>query len=109
MFTGWERPSHWLVLAIVVVALFGYKKLPDAARSIGRSLRVFKTEVKGMADDDKARDSARAADTKPVETNAVETQPAVENKPAVEPAPRADAEGPAPTTDQQPQAGAANP
>lgn len=59
MFTGWERPSHWLVIAIVVLVLFGYKKLPDAARSVGRSLRIFKTEIKGMTEDDKARDSAR--------------------------------------------------
>lgn len=55
MFTGWERPSHWLVLAVVVAILFGYKKLPDAARSVGRSLRIFKTEIKGMSEDDAAR------------------------------------------------------
>jgi sec-independent protein translocase protein TatA len=59
MFTGWDRPSHWLVLAIVVVVLFGYKKLPDAARSVGRSLRIFKTEIKGMSEDDAARAAAK--------------------------------------------------
>ncbi len=32
--------------------LFGYKKLPDASRSLGRSLRIFKGEMKGMKDDD---------------------------------------------------------
>jgi sec-independent protein translocase protein TatA len=58
MFSGWERPSHWLVLAIVVIVLFGYKKLPDMSRSVGRSLRIFKTEMKGLNDDDAARDSA---------------------------------------------------
>jgi sec-independent protein translocase protein TatA len=52
---GWDAPWHWVVLAILVIALFGYKKLPDAARSVGRSLRVFKTEMKGMREDDKAR------------------------------------------------------
>jgi sec-independent protein translocase protein TatA len=55
---GWDAPWHWIVLAIVVIALFGYKKLPDAARSVGRSLRVFKTEMKGMGEDDKAREAA---------------------------------------------------
>ncbi|HEY3738141.1 MAG TPA: Sec-independent protein translocase subunit TatA [Jatrophihabitans sp.] len=60
MFSGWDRPSHWLVLAIVVVVLFGYRKLPDAARSVGRSLRIFKTEMKGLTEDDKAREAARA-------------------------------------------------
>jgi sec-independent protein translocase protein TatA len=56
---GWDAPWHWFVLAILVVALFGYKKLPDAARSLGRSLRIFKTEIKGMTEDDKARAQAR--------------------------------------------------
>ena len=51
----WEAPWHWVVLAILVIALFGYKKLPDAARSLGRSLRIFRTEIKGMGEDDKAR------------------------------------------------------
>jgi sec-independent protein translocase protein TatA len=56
---GWDAPWHWVVLAIVVIALFGYKKLPDAARALGRSLRIFKTEIKGMTEDDKARAKAR--------------------------------------------------
>jgi sec-independent protein translocase protein TatA len=56
---GWDAPWHWVVLAIVVIALFGYKKLPDAARALGRSLRIFKTEIKGMTEDDKARAQAR--------------------------------------------------
>ena len=55
----WEAPWHWVVLAIIVIALFGYKKLPDAARSLGRSLRIFKTEIKGMGEDDAARDAAK--------------------------------------------------
>lgn len=54
----WEAPWHWVIVALVVVALFGYKKLPDAARSLGRSLRIFKTEIKGMGEDDKAREAA---------------------------------------------------
>lgn len=57
---GWEAPWHWVILAIIVIALFGYKKLPDAARSLGRSLRIFKTEIKGMGEDDAARDGAKA-------------------------------------------------
>jgi sec-independent protein translocase protein TatA len=56
--TGWESWWHWVVVGIVVFALFGYKKLPDAARSLGRSMRIFKTEIKGMREDDKAREEA---------------------------------------------------
>jgi sec-independent protein translocase protein TatA len=63
---GWDAPWHWVVLAIVVIALFFYNKLPDAARSLGRSLRIFKTEIKGMGEDDKARAKARdEADAEP--------------------------------------------
>lgn len=53
---GWDAPWHWVVLAILVIALFGYKKMPDAARAMGRSLRIFKTEIKGMTEDDRARE-----------------------------------------------------
>ncbi len=55
---GWESPSHWVIIALVVIVLFGYKKLPEMSRSVGRSLRIFKTEMKGMGQDDTARDSA---------------------------------------------------
>jgi sec-independent protein translocase protein TatA len=41
-----------IVIAIVIFALFGYRKLPDAARSVGRSMRIFKAETKGMKEDD---------------------------------------------------------
>jgi sec-independent protein translocase protein TatA len=67
--TGWESWWHWVILGIVVFALFGYKKLPDAARSLGRSMRIFKTEIKGMREDDKAREEA--ADDKPAEPRAL--------------------------------------
>jgi sec-independent protein translocase protein TatA len=71
---GWESPSHWVIIAILVIALFGYKKLPDAARSIGRSLRIFKTEVKGMSEDDKKRAEAKKAGDAPkaIEARVVE-------------------------------------
>lgn len=54
---GLESPSHWLIIALVVLVLFGYKKLPEMSRSVGRSLRIFKTEMKGMTEDDSARDA----------------------------------------------------
>lgn len=48
-----REPSHILILLIVVVILFGAKRLPDSARSLGRSLRIFKGEMKDMKNDDK--------------------------------------------------------
>ncbi|NGP08723.1 Sec-independent protein translocase subunit TatA [Rhodococcus sp. 14C212] len=49
---GAMSPWHWAIVAIVVIILFGSKKLPDAARGLGRSLRIFKSEVKEMQNDD---------------------------------------------------------
>lgn len=47
------EPWHVIVLLLVVVVLFGYKRLPDAARSMGRSMRIFKSEVDTMRHEDK--------------------------------------------------------
>jgi sec-independent protein translocase protein TatA len=41
-----------IIIAIVILILFGSRKMPDAARSLGKSLRILKTEVKGLHDDD---------------------------------------------------------
>lgn len=43
--------QHWLILAIVVILLFGAKRLPEAARSLGKSMRIFKAEVKELQND----------------------------------------------------------
>jgi sec-independent protein translocase protein TatA len=57
-----------ILIILAILLLFGYKKLPDASRSLGRSLRIFKGEMKGMKEDD-AVDGLRtrdAAQTTPV-------------------------------------------
>jgi sec-independent protein translocase protein TatA len=45
---GSLSPAHWLILIAVAVLLFGAKRLPDAARSLGKSMRIFKSEVKEL-------------------------------------------------------------
>lgn len=52
MFSGVVKPWHLAVLVVVLIVLFGAKRLPDAARSIGRSLRILKAETRGLAEDD---------------------------------------------------------
>jgi len=47
-------PREIVILLIVVLVLFGAKRLPDSARSLGRSMRIFKSEMKEMKDDDGA-------------------------------------------------------
>ena len=49
---GALQPWHWVILLVVVVLLFGAKRLPDAARSLGKSMRIFKAEVKELQSDD---------------------------------------------------------
>ena len=44
---GWEL----VLVVLVIMVLFGAKRLPDASRSLGRSLRIFKAETKGLRDD----------------------------------------------------------
>ncbi|MCR8897114.1 Sec-independent protein translocase subunit TatA [Gordonia sp. GONU] len=58
-FTSWW---HWAIVAVVLLVLFGSKKLPDAARGLGQSLRIFKSEIKEMQKDEKPADSAPATD-----------------------------------------------
>jgi len=56
-------PWHWAVVAVVFLILFGSKKLPDAARGLGRSLRIFKSEVKEMQNDGASRPENSGSDS----------------------------------------------
>src|SRR5664279_3185452 len=72
--TGGLSWWHILIILAVFILLFGAKRLPDAARGVGRSLRILKSEVSAMHDDDD-----RAKQTPPTETDAsaaVATPPA---------------------------------
>lgn len=65
---GWEV---FAILAVVVL-LFGAKRLPDLARGSGRALRIFKTEVKGLHDDD---DDDKDKERKPLEASEADKKP----------------------------------
>jgi len=58
---GWE----WLIIVALILLLFGAKRLPDAARGLGRSLRIFKAETKGLADKDAPESSTAAVEASP--------------------------------------------
>ncbi|MEJ4112528.1 Sec-independent protein translocase subunit TatA [Corynebacterium kroppenstedtii] len=53
-----------VLIAVVILLLFGWKKLPDAARSVGRSMRIFKSEVSEMKNDGTDGNAHSAASTK---------------------------------------------
>ena len=84
---GWEL----VLIVLVIMVLFGAKRLPEASRSLGRSMRIFKAETKGLRDDDVSDE------TTTVHTTTVhDTAPS----PLSPPAPITP---PAPVADQQPQ------
>lgn len=47
-----DSPWKVLILAAVILVLFGSRKLPDAARSLGKSMRILKTEIHDLHDED---------------------------------------------------------
>jgi len=56
---GWE----WLIIVALILLLFGAKRLPDAARGLGRSLRIFKAETKGLTGNDSESESDSDSDS----------------------------------------------
>jgi sec-independent protein translocase protein TatA len=48
-----DSPWKILIIAVVIIVLFGSKKLPHAARSLGQSMRILKKEVSDLHDDEK--------------------------------------------------------
>lgn len=65
LFEGW----HVIILLVLIVLLFGAKRLPDAARGLGRSLRIFKSEMSQLKDDD-VKPAPRS--TEPIEGRVVD-------------------------------------
>jgi sec-independent protein translocase protein TatA len=56
-----DSPWKILIVAVVLIVLFGSKKLPDAARSLGKSMRILKTEVSSLHHDDEPAPDSSAA------------------------------------------------
>jgi sec-independent protein translocase protein TatA len=68
-----DSPWKILIVAIVIIVLFGSRKLPDAARSLGRSMRILKSEVQGMHEDEPGA---------PVQATSVQASPAQIHSPS---------------------------
>lgn len=69
-------PREIIILVIVVALVFGWKKLPDAARSLGRSLRIFKSEVDELKKDG---DKKEAAAPQQLPTSTGEAAPTIQD------------------------------
>ena len=84
-----DSPWKILIVAVVIIVLFGSKKLPHAARSLGQSMRILKKEVGSMHEDEPgpgvpAQDASPAAQVAPAQLAA---------SPAAVPAVPADQQG----------------
>ena len=88
-FEGW----HIVLILAVVVVLFGSRKLPDAARSVGQSLRIFKSEMKAAVKDSEPPVTATPPQTvaaqQAVEGKVVQAAPVVDSVPQSTTAPQA--------------------
>jgi sec-independent protein translocase protein TatA len=71
---GLDRPWHIIILAVVLVLLFGAKRLPDAARSLGRSMRILKAESRGLSDDNVAAKAEAQSGREPL-NNQLDNEP----------------------------------
>lgn len=60
---GMLKPWHVIVLVAVVLLIFGAQRLPDLARSVGQSLKIFKSEVKDLTSDDAPAPATASAGT----------------------------------------------
>ena len=58
-----DSPWKILIVAVLIIVLFGSRKLPEAARSLGKSMRILKTEVQGMHEDSEAQTTFTAPAT----------------------------------------------
>ena len=56
---GMLKPWHIIVLVAVVLLIFGAQRLPDLARSVGQSLKIFKSEVKELTGEGEQTPAAR--------------------------------------------------
>jgi sec-independent protein translocase protein TatA len=82
---GWE----WLIIIALILLLFGAKRLPDAARGLGRSLRIFKAETKGLTEGSGSSAELPSAGTSAGEASAgvesTATEPAAQQAPVTKP------------------------
>jgi sec-independent protein translocase protein TatA len=74
-----DSPWKILIVAIVIIVLFGSAKLPAAARSLGKSMRILKTEVSSLHDDE---DETKAGQTTPAQLAAASAAPPAPVAPA---------------------------
>lgn len=79
---GMPQGAEWLVILAIVVLVFGAAKLPDLARGTGQALRIFKSETKGLRDDE---DEPQRPATPPPPAAELPPAPATDQAPVQDP------------------------
>ncbi|EAJ9404740.1 twin-arginine translocase TatA/TatE family subunit [Campylobacter jejuni] len=64
---GWSSPSHWLIILLIVVLLFGAKKIPELAKGLGKGIKTFKDEMNN--DDEVAKNTQKIEENKSTTNN----------------------------------------
>ena len=72
---GMPQGAEWLIILAIVILVFGAAKLPELARGTGQALRIFKTETKGLRDDEDDKPAPPQATTElpPTRTDGTHT------------------------------------
>lgn len=69
MFRNGLEPWHVILVVVVFVLLFGYKKMPDAARGLGKSLRILKSETRALREEGHDKDKGSASSESSAESS----------------------------------------
>ncbi|EAJ0505384.1 twin-arginine translocase TatA/TatE family subunit [Campylobacter jejuni] len=64
---GWSSPSHWLIILLIIVLLFGAKKIPELAKGLGKGIKTFKDEMNN--DDEVAKNTQKIEENKNTTNN----------------------------------------
>lgn len=80
--------TELLIIGAIIVMMFGASKLPELARGSGQALRIFKSETKGLIDDDKADTKPATGPSHKAETATPTSEAIIEPEPVVVTTPR---------------------
>ena len=70
-----DSPWKIIIVALVIIVMFGSRKLPDAARSLGKSMRILKAEVSSMHDEEPSAPAAATSTSFPSAAQIQAAQP----------------------------------
>jgi sec-independent protein translocase protein TatA len=84
---GLDNPLHIAFLVVILLLVFGAKRLPEIGRSLGSGMREFKTSVTGEMDHSQQALPPAGAQQQPAAPAQVPAQPPAAQAPAAQPAP----------------------